>query len=905
MKELLRKLTWIFQRRRKEQELRDELAFHLAEEAEGRDLIAARRELGNLGLVMEDTRSTWSWTLLEQLAQDLRYAVRTMASNKTFSGLAILSLALGIGANTAIFSFMDSILLRSLPVDRPEALVILKWHTHDAEFHGSDYHESGFYDPHAGFTQGAFAYPAFEMFRRQDRLFTTVFGYQGTGKLNLSVRGRAELAIGEYVSGDYFRGLGVPPAAGRLLGSDDDRAGAPGVAVLSYAFADRLMGGAASAPGQSILLNNQPFTVVGVAPPGFFGADPGAAPEFYVPMHAGVALQAGMPYGLTAKTYLDPNNEWVEVMARLRSGVTLPQVRAALEPQFRRYMVDVNTARNRADLPTLLVMPGAGGLDGLRHEFSQPLMILMTLVGLVLAIACANIANLLLARSASRTREMALRLSMGADRRRIIRQLLTESVLLAACGGALGLAFAIWGIRFLKSLLETGDASLIPRADLNWHVLAAAALLALATGVVFGLAPAIRSTRVDLISALKQSKTDDLRGRSFAGVSMSRLLVVFQMSVTLLLLVGAGLFLRTLSNLQAIDVGFNREHVLTFGLNARQAGHHDPEIATLYDELRRQFARAPGVRGASLSDLPLIGRGRSMTMVKPEGRELQGSLILHVGEDFFSTMQVPILLGRAIDGRDRQSSQRVAIVNQVFAKANFGDRNPVGQRLAIPEECPKCDIEIAGVAANARYGRLRGEVEPTVFLPLTQPIWGPVGDVMYELRTAGNPLDYIGTVREIVRRADPRIPPSDIATQSALIDQTISRQVVFARLSLAFAILALAIAAVGLYGTVSYRMARRTGEIGIRMALGARGSSVVWMVLREVLGLTAAGLAISIPAVFAASRLVESFLFGVRHDDPAALIVAVVTLLLAALIAGFVPARKASQIDPAVTLRAE
>jgi macrolide transport system ATP-binding/permease protein len=900
MRELLRKLTWIFQRRRKEEELRDELAFHLEVETDERGPTAARRELGNLALVMENTRSVWTWTLLEQLAQDLRYAVRTMTGNKTFSGLAILSLALGIGANAAIFSFMDSILLRSLPVEDPGSLVVLKWHTHDAEVHGSDYHDSGSNDPKAGFTQGVFAYPAFEMFRRQDRLFTTVFGYQGTSKLNLAVRGQAEIATGEYVSGDYFRGLGIPPAAGRLIAGDDDRAGAPTVTVVSYAFAERYMGGAASAPGQSILIDNYPFNVVGVTPPEFFGADPGAAPEFFVPMHANLVLRAA-----AVNRYLNPDNEWIEIMARLRPGVTLPQVRSVLNPQFDRYMREVNTARRRTNLPTLLVMPGAGGLDGLRHEFSKPLLILMTLVALVLAIACANIANLLLARAASRTREMALRLSMGAGRRRIIRQLLTESVLLAACGGALGVAFAMWGIRFLKTLLETGDTSLIPRADLNWHVLAAAALLALATGILFGLAPAIRTTRVDLMPALKQSQTGHVRGRSFAGLSLSRLLIVFQMSVTLLMLVGAGLFLRTQSNLQAIDVGFNREHVLTFGLNARQAGHRDPEILTLYEGLREQFGRIPGVRGASISDTPLIGSGKSGTMVKPQGRELQGSLILHVGEDFFSTMQVPILLGRGIDGRDQPASQRVAIVNQAFAKVNFGDRNPVGERLAIPAECPKCDIEIAGVAGNARYGKLMGEVEPAVFLPLTQAIWGPVGGVVYELRTAGNPVGYTGVVREIIRRADPRIPPSDVATQSALIDRTISRQIAFARLSTAFAILALAIATVGLYGTVAYRVARRTGEIGIRMALGARGSSVVWMVLREVLGLAAAGLAISIPAVFAASKLVESFLFGVRHDDPAALIVAAVTLMAAALIAGFVPARKASQIDPMKALRHE
>jgi predicted permease len=909
MTSFFRKFTWWRQRRRKEEELREELQFHLAEEAGERQADglseddarwAARRELGNALLLREDTRMLWSWMLLEQLAQDIRYGLRTMAGNKTFSAMAILSLALGIGANTAIFSLMDSILLRALPVPDPQSLVMLSWHTPRRDMHGTNRHNNSFMDPNGGFIGGFFAYPAFELLRQNDSVFSMVFGYQGAGDLNLTVQGQAELARTEYVSGDYFRGLGIPSAAGRLIGADDDRAGAPGTAVVSFALSQTRFGGPENASGQSIRINNIPFTVVGVTPPEFFGADPDRPPDIYVPMHANVLLESR---DYSAETFLDPNYDWVVPMARLRRGVSAKQAQAALAGPFSEWARTADLKRPAEDIPTLVVREGSGGLDGLRRRYSKPLYILLALAGLILSIACANIANLLLARAAARRREIALRLSLGAGRFRIIRQLLTESVLLAALGGMLGVGFAVWGIQFLTRLLANGRENFTVGADLNWHVLAVVAALSLLTGVLFGLAPALQSTRTDFVPALKDSRTGETRGHRFRGLGPSRVLMVAQIAFTLLILVAAGLFVRTLSNLASIRLGFNRENLLTFQLNARQAGHNDPEIVAFYNELRTEFSAIPGIRAATLSNHSLIGTGTSGTGIRVSGAAPEDSSILTVGTRFFATMQIPLLMGREIDERDRQGSPMVAVVNEAFARRSFGDRNPLAQHLTLEHMCAGCDIEIVGVSANTLYGDLKGQVQPTVYLPFAQGGWGPVRGMVYQLRTSGNPLNYVHAVRDLVQRADPRLPLSDVKSQRAWIDQTISQEIAFARLCTAFAVLALVIACVGLYGTMSYTVARRTSEIGIRMALGAQRSRVLWMVLREVVLLAAVGLAIGVPTALAASKLVESFLFGMKPNDPLALMGSVLTLVSAAILAGYLPARNASRMDPMIALR--
>jgi macrolide transport system ATP-binding/permease protein len=911
MIEFFRKLKWLTQRRRKEAELREELQFHLEEEAERRGLPAARRELGNITQLREDTRSAWGWTLVEQFGQDLGYAFRTMGANKLFSLLAITSLALGIGANTAIYSFMDAILLRALPVQDPESLVVLNWHAKQAQWGSFVMHSingSTFDDPKSGTTAGIFPYPAFELFQKNDSIFSSVFAYHPARGLNLTFTAQADLANGEYVSGDYFRGLAVVPAAGRLILPDDDRVGAPPVAVISYALCQRRFGEPAKAAGQRILINNLPFVIAGVTPPGFFGIDPGAAPDVYLPMHANLSAEAADQFGPQTAEYLDRNYYWIEVMARLRPGVSLAQARAVLAPEFQNWVASTAaTDAERANLPSLLVNEGAGGLDSLRRQYSRPLYVLMSLVGLILAIACANVANLLLSRAAARRREIALRLSVGAGRFRVVRQLLTESVLLASLGGVLGVLFAVWGIRFLTLLLANGDEHFTLRAELNWHVLTAAAALSLLTGALFGLAPALQSTRVDVISAIKETRAGQPVGRrTFWRVSLSHTLIVGQIALTLLMLVAAGLFVRTLSNLHNIEVGFNRENLLLFQLDARRAGHKDPEIIAFYADLWKRFSAIPGVRDASLSNQPLIEAGYGLGLAI-HGKPADGAnRVLLVGPTFLETMQIPIVAGRDFNERDQPGSRGVAIVSELFAKVNFGDENPLGRHVALqprPGRPPR-DMEIVGVVKNVRYGGLKDKARPVIYMAYNQGFPNPQ-QMVFELRTVGDPLRYINAVREIVRQADSRVPLADVQTQTAEIDQTINQEIVFAKLCSAFAMLALVIACVGLYGTVSYTVARRTGEIGIRMALGAQRVQVVRMILFQVLMLAAVGLAIGVPAAFGASKLVASFLFGMKPNDPLAISAAVAILLGAAMIAGFGPARRASRIDPLVALRHE
>jgi predicted permease len=883
----------------------------MQEELQALASMAAPGELGNLTLAAEDRRAVWGWTFLEQLFRDLRYAVRTMRRNAVFCVLALLSLALGIGANTVIYSFMDAILLRNLPVAHPESLVLLNWHSKEPAgirpnhvMHGSD---GSTWTDRNGQSSGIFPFGAFELIQENKAIFSSLFAYYPTEKRSLAARGQAEIAAGEYVSGDYFRGLEVPPAAGRLILADDDRVGAPLVAVISMRLSERLFGGASPAVGQPILIDNLPVTVVGVTPPEFFGVDPETNPDFYVPLHANLALDGTVPWAKTPKSYLDRNYYWIEMMGRLRPGVGLAQAQAALAPQFHQWVAATVTNRRELDsLPALMLREGAAGLDTLRRRYSRPLYVLWTMVGLILAIACANIANLLLSRSAARQREMAVRLSIGASRGRLIRQLLTESVLLALAGGALGLLLSVWGMRFLSLLLANGQENFTLRAEMNGHVLIATFALSVLCGSIFGLAPALRATRADMTPALKGNRLaagDRRVGLGMWRLSLTHALVVSQIVFSLLMLMTAGLFVRTLSNLQTIQLGFNSENLLLFELNARQAGHRDPGILAFYAELRKRFAAVPGVRNVTLAHASLLGAGRRLEL-RVSGTPAPNTWILNTGPGFFSTMQIPMLAGREIDERDRPGSPGVVVVNERFAKDHFGSENPLGRRITLGGPHPR-DLEIVGICANAHYGRLKDETRPVIYIPYNQGDYPRVQQMVYALRTAGDPLGYVNTVRELVHQADNRIPVINLRTQAAEIDRSMNQEIIFARLCTGFAILALVIASVGLYGTMAYAVARRTGEIGIRMALGAQRGAILRMILRQVLVLAAAGLAIGLPTALAASRLVESFLFGIKANDPLALVLAVAILLCAALTAGYVPARKASRIDPLTAIRYE
>jgi macrolide transport system ATP-binding/permease protein len=917
-----RKLRWLTQRRRREAELSEELEFHLSEEAKLREQdgeaqdaaqFAARRELGNLALVQEDTRATWEWRVLDQLTQDVRYAFRTMRSNRLFALLAILSLGLGIGANTAIYSFMDAILIRYLPVGDPPSLVVLNWRaktTHgDFVMQGmsGDTHD----DPKGGTEAGIFPYPAFELLQNSDSVFSSVFAfeYSFANNLNVTIKGETDLQSGVFVSGEYFSGLGVPAVSGRIILPDDDRTGARAVTVVSYALSQARFGGPGHAIGQSIVIDSVPFTVIGVAPPEFFGTDPQQNPSLYLPFRTNLALAAANPFGLRPTDYMGGNFYWVQMMARLRPGVSAAQAQAALSPAFQQWVTSTATSdQQRANLPQLLVKEAAGGLETLRREYSQPLYVLMTMVGLILLLACANVANLLLARSAARRREIALRLSIGAGRLRIVRQLMTESALLASLSGLCGVLCAIWGIRFLTLLLANGRNNFTLRAELNWHVLAATAGLSLLTGVIFGLAPALQATRVDVLPSLKETHGVQGARRGLRRLSLAQVLVASQIAISMLMLVAAGLFVRTLSNLESIPLGFNRENVLLFQLHALKGGHKEPELSAFYADLRRQFGEIPGVRGATLSEGSIVGGETRLPLTVGGTPVTPGTRIWNVGPNFFHTMQIPILAGRDLDEHDRPGTPFVVVVNETFAKANFPGRNPLGQRVVLLEagENPRVarDMEIVGVSRGARYGSLTTDIPPVAYILFNQG-YPQLDQAEYALRTVGDPLSYASIVREIVRRADTTVPVSEIKTQVTDIDQTISQQIAFAKLCVGFAILALTIACIGLYGTVSYNVARRTGEIGIRMALGARRGKVIGMVLGEISLLAAAGLAAGTVVALAASKFVESFLYGIKRNDPASLLAAAAILLGAAFLGAYAPAYRASRIDPMAALRHE
>jgi len=909
---VLRRLRYWIESARRSEALREEMELHLAEraaelQADGMTAecarAEARRRFGNVGLKQEESREIWITRFWSELGQDVRYGCRTMTANKAFSALAVLSLALGIGANTAIYSFMESILLRSLPVADPESLVVLNWHSRPPQEGSREWVIHGlqglFWPGDKGtLVSGIFPYAAFETLREGNPVFSTLFGYFDGLNRNLAVRGQAASASSEYVTGDYFRGLEVLPAAGRLINSEDDRAGAAAVAVISFATSQNRFGGPANAIGQSILVDNIPFTVIGVTPPEFFGVDPAVAPDLYLPLHTNVLVDGTG----AARMYGDGNFYWIEMMGRLRPGVSIAQAQAALAPRFHQWVATTATTDGeRAKLPALILNPGAEGLGSLRRQYSKPLYVLLAMVGLILAITCANIANLLLARAAARRREMAVRLSLGAGRFRVVRQLLTESVMLASLGGAFGVLFAIWGVRSLTLLLSNGRENFTLHAELNWSVLGVTAALSVVCGLLFGLAPAIQSTSPDVMPALKNGRGGGPRRRA------QHVLVVAQIAVSFLLLVAAGLFVRTLNKLHSVQLGYARENILLFSLNAHQAGHRAPEIATFYANLRKRFESIPGVSSATLSQSSIISAGMAggayrgtMKIGAVTGVTIVGAGVMAAGPRFLTAMQIPILAGREIDERDQPGSPSVAVISERLARTYFGNENPLGRRITFVDE--KRDLEIVGVSANVRYGGLKEGSPMTVFTAASQ---FPPDRVTYALRVAGDPLTYVRSVHEVVREADSRIPVTNVFTQAAEIDRTISREITFSKLCTGFAVLALLIACVGLYGTVSYSVARQVGEIGIRMALGAQRGAVVWMVLRRVLLLAAVGLAISVPAALSASQLVKSFLFETQPNDPGTLALAGVVLLSAAILAGYAPARRASRIDPLAALRHE
>ena len=915
MKELFRRLQHWFQRDRFDREMEEEIRDHLARKtADGATADEARRRFGNVTSTMERSREAWSWLWLDQLSQDVRYALRTMSANRMFTAMAVTSLALGIGANTAIYSFMDAILVRSLPVDRPEQLVILNLTTKKEPPVVHSHWGSSYDEPGGGSISPNFPFPSLKLLREANSGLSQLFGYVRVYNLNFVADQRAAIVNSECVTGSYFGGLGVPAVQGRLLGPEDDRPGAPAVAMLSYEYWQSRFGGDPGVVGKAVTINNAPATIVGVSAPEFYGVSPESKSDLFVPMAFLGVLRPQDDENL----FTDGHYYWVEMMGRLKPGATLGSVQAQLEGPFRNYVASTATTdRERSEYPALKLVPGGSGVDSIRRRFSKTLWVLMGMVGLILLIACANVANMQTARAASRRRELAVRMGLGAGRFRVIRQLLTESVMLALAGGIAGIGVAAAGIRLLLPMMANGDDDLAIHVGLDWHVLGFTLLVAVATGIAFGLAPAIQTTRVDLTPALKEARASDTRGGLLhlgrLRFGLSHLLVSAQIALSLLLVVGAGLFVRTLTNLYSVSTGFNTGNLLVFNLNANRAGFKGTALKDFYIQLQTRLQALPGIAGATSTDMPMVAGSSSRTSIEipgipkpPEGQRGPNTSYARVGTAFFETMQMPIIAGRALDEHDTANSPAVAVVNQVFAEKYFPGQNPIGRHFGFGGPRTHIEVEIVGVAANARYNSLKGQIPPVTFLPWVQaPETAGLSRLYFEIRTRGDALKLANTVREVVREASPLVPVQGITTQKQNIDRTIWQQLAFAKLATCFGALALLMACVGLYGTMAYSVARRTNEIGIRMALGAERDTIVWMVLREVLALCAAGAVIGAAAVYKGTALVESFLFDMKRNDPMALTLAAAVLFGCALLAGFLPARRASKIDPMAALRHE
>ncbi|HVG29682.1 MAG TPA: ABC transporter permease [Pyrinomonadaceae bacterium] len=855
---------------------------------------------------------------MRNLWQDLRYGARLLSKTPGFTAVTALSLALGIGANTALFSVVDAVLLKKLPVKEPERLVLFK-SVATRKFSPGNYNGNTSDDPSGLLVRTSFPYQTFARFREQRQsVLSDVFAF-GRVSLNVNADGQAGVADGQAVSGNYYAGLGVPASLGRTLTEADDNPAATPAAVVSHRYWQRRFGGDPSVVGKQINLNGVAFTVVGVTPQGFEGAmQVGSTADVSIPI-------AWEPQVNTERSRMaGAGTWWLRLMGRLKPGATAEQAQASLNDVFQQSALEQRAAQQaheeeaRApldpnDYPRLAADSGSRGEMNVRRDYQKPLYYLLGVVGLVLLIACANVANLLLARAAVRRREIAVRLALGATRRRLIRQLLTESVLLATIGGALGVLLAFWIKDGLLAVTDWGGrqmSALDPRLD--WRVLGFTLGLSLLTGVVFGLVPAWRATRVDLTPALKDS------GRSSSHTSrswLSKSLVVAQVAMSLLLLVGAGLFLRTLVNLERVETGFNTDNLLLFGVDPDLIGYKDERLASLYSQMSERIEAVPGVRSVTFSAQPLLAQSSYESVLYLPGAtpdadgkiRPSGNVYIHqTRENFLAAMGIPLLAGRGLTAQDDARAPHVAVVNQTFARKVFREENPLGKRFGISRSRPG-GIEIVGVAKDAKYTSQRDEIPPTAYLPWLQQL-DAVGSVTFEVRTTGDPAAGVAAMREAVREVDANLPLKDIKTQIEQADETLAMERLFAKLLSLFGLLALLLAAVGLYGVLAWSVSQRTHEIGIRMALGASRAAVLKMILSQGLTLTLSGVAVGLAGAYALTKYLASLtdmLYGVKPTDPLTFAVIAASLTLVALVACYLPARRATKVDPLSALRYE
>jgi predicted permease len=830
-------------------------------------------ELGGVSQIEEevrDVRGRW----LDDFARDLRYAWRTLGRHRGFSAVAILSLALGIGANAAIFTLVNAVMLRALPVREPDRLVQI-----------TRLSPSG--------RPGTVSYPLVELFRDNLRSISGAFA-QGTAEPAIVIDGQEELVNADLVTGSYARVLGLEAAVGRLLGPDDDTAApASAAAMISDRYWDRRFGRSPSAIGQTFILRDRVFTIVGVTPASWRGVRIERTPDIVLPLRL----------MMSDEVRTEPTNNWLNLLARLKPGATIEQADAEVQVLWRAFLQTQAARAPERDRAAVLrqragVLPAPDGVNAFRVVHTRSLVILMGIVGLVLMLACVNLSGLLLARAAARQREISIRLAIGAGRSRLVRQLLTESLLLAVIGGALGLVMARWLSAGLVALFASGrplELSTTP----DWRVLVFTAAVSLAACVVAGLVPALQAVRVTLNPALKTVRTPG-HGR------LGKALVAAQIAISMVLIVGATLFVGTLVRLYAVDRGFQSDGVLV--LNVRSSQHYDDGRGhavqgALVDELRA----LPGVRAASAAQvLPIDGnlwtRGIQVEGYVFRAEESDSVGFNVIAPDYFTTLGTPLLAGREFNERDNAAAPKAAIVNESFARHFFGGASAIGRHVTSLD----VTYAIVGVVRDAKYQDLRLDIMKTMYIPWRQREGDQPTRYRYLVRVAaGDPMRLVPEVARLVRRADPSLRVREAFTYSTLIDRSVATERVMAALGGFFGLLALVIAALGMFGVLAFQVARRTNELGVRMALGASRAAMMGLVFRELAGLVVAGVSIGIGLSLMVTGLTRAFLFGTTPTDPRMFAVAAAILAAAALAAGWLPARRASRVDPLVALRHE
>jgi predicted permease len=849
------------------------------------------------------------------LAQDIRYGIRMLLKNPGFTAIAVLTLALGIGANTAIFSVLDSVLLRKLPVVHSEQLAILT----DPDSHGQSFgSESG--------DRSLLAYSEFEYLRDHNEVFSSVFAADSSlpevrvtiGSFSSGAPSQEESLRVRLVSGDYFSTLGVTPAAGRMFTSEVDKArGGSPFAVASYSFWQRRFNLDPSAMGKTIRVNQTSFEIVGIAPPGFFGETVGEVPDVWVPMMMQDAIYPGRDLLSPGKDEVD-QHMWLQSIGRLKPGGSPEQAKASINVTFQRMIESVLgstlTPEERKGFfdQRINLQTGERGSSTVHEAYGAPLKVLMGLVGFVLLIACANVANLLLARGTARQKEFAVRLAMGAGRGRLIRQLLSESLLLALAGAAAGILLAQWADTLLLQMVsrgstgrETVQVNLRPDARMLAFTLGVAVLSA----ILFGLIPALRATRLDLSPILKSTAGGTTGENANRRLPATKVLVIAQVAISLVLLVAAGLFVHSLSKLSEVNLGYKPENLLLFQVDGAAGGYKGAANLRFQQELLEKLSAIPGVRAATLSSNGLFSHSESADPISVEGYsprsdEKPNSRMDHVGPGYFSTVGIPVLIGREIAPQDSGNGPRVAVINKTFAEHFFGETNPIGKKVQDVYPGNPQEVEIVGVVADAKYNNLREKTPTRIYAPYFNPMWEH-SYAIYEIRTVANPASVSAALRNVVQETNSSLPPIRVNTMQVLVDDSLHTDRFVARLAGVFGLLAMLLASIGLYGIMAYTVARRTRDIGIRMALGAQPGGVLWLVLRETLLLVLIGVAVGLPLAFGGTHLIKSMLFGMGIVDPLAMIVPAITLAVVAALAGFLPARRAMRVDPMVALRYE